>query len=330
MTKRVLTLAIVAVMTAVTAMAQVNKAKWTNRAWTTGSEEIYAYPIDAQHVFLAAKGFYDAGYGYAFKVKQGANGSYLLTPVSESAITLPKDLEYNMAVDPSDINGTWTRQSVQGVDVIVVKNGQGSVTDVYAPLDPGQEMTARAVQIQTTLLCGSHFEGYARYTDKKGKDYIFYPDGKCFFDDKKLTYEIGFDEAMPVSVIKLSNGASYFFELTVEGINLYNAKYDNDTAMYEKKGLYASCEFDRSEPRFGYLADMVICNANIAGLDRKVLRIMRNEIWARHGYKFNDAGLAQYFSSCPWYKAGINNNKITLSPIEELNVRLIKGMEDRK
>ena len=34
------------------------------------------------------------------------------------------------------------------------------------------------------------------------------------------------------------------------------------------------------------------------------LRLMRNEIYARHGYIFNDQNLQGYFSSQPWYRPG--------------------------
>jgi hypothetical protein len=52
---------------------------------------------------------------------------------------------------------------------------------------------------------------------------------------------------------------------------------------------------------------------------------MRNEIYARHGYVFNSADLKAYFSKQPWYKPLNNNSAVKLTPIENLNVELIKG-----
>jgi hypothetical protein len=47
------------------------------------------------------------------------------------------------------------------------------------------------------------------------------------------------------------------------------------------------------------------------------LRFLRNEIYARHGYVFNDPNLQNYFSSQPWYRP-LGNNRLAvaaLSPV---------------
>ena len=57
------------------------------------------------------------------------------------------------------------------------------------------------------------------------------------------------------------------------------------------------------------------------------LRLMRNEILARHGWKFQSKDLRDYFSDQPWYKPGTDNNNIKLSIIEMTNIQLIKSEE---
>lgn len=61
------------------------------------------------------------------------------------------------------------------------------------------------------------------------------------------------------------------------------------------------------------------------GLSSHELRLMRNEIYARHGYIFASADLRQYFSECPWYTPRSKN--VTLSSVEQYNVNLIKSFE---
>ena len=58
------------------------------------------------------------------------------------------------------------------------------------------------------------------------------------------------------------------------------------------------------------------------------LKVARNEIYARHGYEFNDPGLRAWFSSRDWYhsKAGA----ITLSSVEKANVALLLSEELRR
>ena len=57
------------------------------------------------------------------------------------------------------------------------------------------------------------------------------------------------------------------------------------------------------------------------------LRLMRNEILARHGWKFQSKDLQEYFGKQSWYKPVADNNSIKLSIIEMTNIQLIKSDE---
>lgn len=57
------------------------------------------------------------------------------------------------------------------------------------------------------------------------------------------------------------------------------------------------------------------------------LRIMRNEILARHGWKFQSKDLQDHFGRQAWYRPVADNNSIKLSIIESTNVQLIKSEE---
>ena len=60
------------------------------------------------------------------------------------------------------------------------------------------------------------------------------------------------------------------------------------------------------------------------------LRLMRNEIYARHGYIFNDQNLQGYFSSQPWYRPRGNNSlaEAELNPIEKRNIETIRSLKE--
>ncbi len=64
------------------------------------------------------------------------------------------------------------------------------------------------------------------------------------------------------------------------------------------------------------------------------LRIARNEIFARHGYIFNDEGLQQYFNSTSWYTGTIPADQFDmdemLNDFEKKNAELIGKVEDEK
>lgn len=66
---------------------------------------------------------------------------------------------------------------------------------------------------------------------------------------------------------------------------------------------------------------------DIRGLSSRELRIMRNEIYARHGYIFQDAMLRDHFMQKPWYAPQTKN--VALSSIEQYNVLFIKSYEQQ-
>lgn len=63
------------------------------------------------------------------------------------------------------------------------------------------------------------------------------------------------------------------------------------------------------------------------GLTMMELRMIRNEIWARHGRKFESPGIRQYFDWRDWYKPLKDQSKVKISEIEQQNVNLILARE---
>lgn len=61
---------------------------------------------------------------------------------------------------------------------------------------------------------------------------------------------------------------------------------------------------------------------DIKGKTKHELKIMRNEIYARHGYIFKDPILRDYFMQKSWYKP--TTISVTFNDIEQYNVRFIQ------
>jgi hypothetical protein len=68
--------------------------------------------------------------------------------------------------------------------------------------------------------------------------------------------------------------------------------------------------------------------AELMTLSSQTLRLMRNEIFARHGYVFKSRELNEYFLTKRWYAP--LSNTVELSSIEAQNVALIKSVEESK
>lgn len=63
-------------------------------------------------------------------------------------------------------------------------------------------------------------------------------------------------------------------------------------------------------------------------LSKQDLLLMRNEIFARHGYIFKRDDLYNHFIKKPWYNPRLKDVSHLLSPIEKANIKLIKQFED--
>jgi len=68
---------------------------------------------------------------------------------------------------------------------------------------------------------------------------------------------------------------------------------------------------------------------DVQGLSAWELKVMRNEIYARHGFVFQTDELKEYFAAQEWYKP-LNNNveaQKQLSPLEQENINFIRSYE---
>ena len=85
--------------------------------------------------------------------------------------------------------------------------------------------------------------------------------------------------------------------------------------------------YNSAEENYHITGSRKLTYDDIKGLSNQELRIMRNEIYARHGYIFQDAMLRDHFLQKPWYTPQTKN--VALSRIEQYNVLFIKSYEQQ-
>lgn len=68
--------------------------------------------------------------------------------------------------------------------------------------------------------------------------------------------------------------------------------------------------------------------ADVENVQSEVLRLMRNEIYARHGYSFRLKDMREYFDRQDWYMPVSTDVMNTLTKVEWANESLIKRYED--
>ncbi len=171
-------------------------------------------------------------------------------------------------------------------------------TIAYLTSDDEQEMTLEKV-------------------DSKSGEYTYQPSAQA---EEPMHFDVKFGDPVKVKQI---DGETYliFYNKKGEALHVYRKTTGSLWTCQEEQKLLVS------QPHERVLTTRVLNRPYLQYITREDLRIMRNEILARHGYRFQSADLQQYFGSKSWYHPGNNNAAIKLSPLEQLNVELIKAEE---
>jgi YARHG domain len=83
-----------------------------------------------------------------------------------------------------------------------------------------------------------------------------------------------------------------------------------------------------------WTSERLVTEYDLQGMSGRELELMRNEIYARHGWVFRRPDLRRYFEGQPWYRAnndGLANRIVEaeLSGVERRNVQMIREQERR-
>lgn len=106
------------------------------------------------------------------------------------------------------------------------------------------------------------------------------------------------------------------------------AKWDDEISLSNESMNGASINIEnKSLGRFPQTSNQLISASFFSNLSKEDLKIMRNEIFARHGYIFKTPELKNYFKNQSWYKPQYNNVDKDLTEIEKKNILLIKQYE---
>jgi hypothetical protein len=75
---------------------------------------------------------------------------------------------------------------------------------------------------------------------------------------------------------------------------------------------------------------VALTDDKLTGLSILELRILREEFYARHGKKFEEPGIRDYFNWRDWYRVSPNQKVIKLNTIEQQNVDLLAAYEEKQ
>lgn len=108
--------------------------------------------------------------------------------------------------------------------------------------------------------------------------------------------------------------------LNVSGFDVKNlesceAMFEGCAITARQAGFAAAEEYILPESGSRYLSE-----SDLQGLSKEECRIARNEIFARHGRKFDDEELQEYFNSCSWYTGTIAPEDFDDSVLNEYEI----------
>ncbi len=115
--------------------------------------------------------------------------------------------------------------------------------------------------------------------------------------------------------------------------NLQSYKQEAQKALASQQSVYvkvASPDDEEQEAVYQYLRSGLqrpLEPWRLILLDYPRLRLLRNEIYARHGRMFSSTDLASYFSAQSWYKPKSDFSEESLSKTEKANITTLAQVE---
>lgn len=109
---------------------------------------------------------------------------------------------------------------------------------------------------------------------------------------------------------------------------------DSSKSTSKKKSNKSDTKKEEEQTNNDYILkdsdSKLITESDLSELTAEQLRLARNEIYARHGRKFNDSTLQSYFNKCSWYHGTIDPDSFSddlLNDFEKQNKDIITNYE---
>lgn len=216
-----------------------------------------------------------------------------------------------MKIEDDSLISSWIESNIEnyeGVYFYGISEGESIVTLAIA----NEKIDLQISNSGKEIYYNGEFAGWERnienYTNIKIKGNKFYSDQTT---GEFVLYK---KDGKEIRCLKLQNPP----------IDLHNGKYELGEINRQDKetyfsGKYVSTKFD------------MINDDKLKSMTSDELIIMRNEIFARYGYKFKEGGTMEtYFEKQKWYsKSNLDVNNC-LTTIETANIDNIRRVENEK
>lgn len=322
-------------------MAAAQQDKMTDTEWCNATQFFFLEKVAGRPDFTKGTGgtFHEGGVifglkgsGNDYKVVEADNGE----PVGSDSYYSGQYLAYGAK------NPTAKQRRIDGKRYLLVYDGS-ELVDIYHEFIPGIPGSGWKTIYDLTEQLQNDIVFAGEYIDSKG-DLVTFSLGEWsvtgLFDGKQ-NFQIMTVYDTPSNIIRFSNGTAYSIKHEDDGLLLTKMDTsredpedwtDTQTTIKIYHVLPANYTGASGKTsRFDFASKGVLYSGMLGEFTKKELQLMRNEIYARHGYQFSTPEMKEYFSQCPWYSPRGDNNAAVaeLSEAEQLNVELIKREEKR-
>lgn len=224
-------------------------------------------------------------------------------------------------------------QLINKAKVLIIKNANEEIHDLLRWMKQYESLE------DLYLLNIINFQLAGTYTDEDtNKEIIIYSNSNRINGLAKTEYyKFETDYDYPIEVITFDGGISFWYEKTSDGLDFYEAIKDEDDEWgkgkllrnLKKTGWINPFNSNDLKGLYTIASEQVLIDGILTKFNKNELRIMRNEIFARHGYKFRSDEMKQYFEKQVWYVPTFDNVNDKLTELEKLNIKLIRRFESK-
>jgi hypothetical protein len=260
--------------------------------------------------------------GYRFCAIRRAEGKYIIVGVDTSQ-------EY-ASLSPSlgHVGDNLIFKEIGGISVLITRDKNGKRSGFLQHVPKNIDLADLQATNQT------NFGLSGEYVDKaSGQKITFSPDTWSVSGCSLGThyhFETSFDYL--TRVMTFDNKRSYEYVKTEDGIDIFAAHTsDGDEDIWvrgkriqslRKTGWFNLSRNPDLPGRYAFASTCLLTPGILHHYNAAERRLMRNEIFARHGYKFKTEDMKAYFAAQPWYKP--LSEDVVLTDLERFNVEVLE------
>lgn len=155
------------------------------------------------------------------------------------------------------------------------------------------------------------------------------PDMKVWHNEKGVALAPGETASIKLAGMDRSLGdISVIYNIPADQLfTKYYKGTGKEYQEYVKKFGGPTADDLKEQEGYNWLSERSVTPEDLQGKSKEELRIMRNWIYARHGYIFQSPDLTEYFSKYPWYSPSSKNVTGEMNKTELQNINIIKSYE---